>query len=354
MDGCKKELAARLGVTVGIIGCNWGGTSASCWVDKDSLERDKDLSTYLSEYETAILGKSEEQQIAEYTEYEEFRKIWEPKCNKLYEERPDIGWDEINEILGDSRYPGPLNCANPYRPTGLYNTMIKRIAPYTLKGVIYYQGESDDHKPRFYEKLLTNLISCWRTTFKDLELPFLFVQLPIHRYKQDPDFKNWCLIREAQMNIYKTIKNTGIAVALDCGIGKQRADDLRVFPRVTGFLAQLPDGGGGRGFARHIHDPAGNFQFHRVGAVPVLFHQHDLLIRRQGDNIHPIHRVQHIKFVLPAGPGRLFQVFADLEDLEVAQQGGIELGPGFDHVKIRRGTNRVIICDRRQRPVRSY
>ena len=213
-----KELAARLGVTVGIIGCNWGGTSASCWVDKDSLERDKDLSTYLSEYETAILGKSEEQQIAEYTEYEEFRKIWEPKCNKLYEERPDIGWDEINEILGDSRYPGPLNCANPYRPTGLYNTMIKRIAPYTLKGVIYYQGESDDHKPRFYEKLLTNLISCWRTTFKDLELPFLFVQLPIHRYKQDPDFKNWCLIREAQMNIYKTIKNTGIAVALDCGV----------------------------------------------------------------------------------------------------------------------------------------
>ena len=213
-----KQLAARLGVTVGIIGCNWGGTSASCWVDKECLEEDRDLISYLTEYEAAIFGKTRQQQIAEYEEYEEYRKKWEPLCNQLYEERPDIEWEEVNRILGDSRYPGPLNCANPFRPSGLYETMLKRVAPYTIKGFIYYQGESDDHKPKFYEKLLTSLIRCWRRTFQDLELPFLYVQLPIHQYKQDPDFKNWCLIREAQMNVYRTIKNTGIAVALDCGV----------------------------------------------------------------------------------------------------------------------------------------
>ena len=68
-----------------------------------------------------------------------------------------------------------------------------------------------------YQKLLTRLIKQWREDWEDQTLPFLIVQLPMHRYKQDQDLKNWCLIREAQMNTYQTVKNTGIAVILDCG-----------------------------------------------------------------------------------------------------------------------------------------
>ena len=43
------------------------------------------------------------------------------------------------------------------------------------------------------------------------------VQLPMHKYESDPDFKNWPIIREAQMKVFRTVKNTGLAVCLDCG-----------------------------------------------------------------------------------------------------------------------------------------
>ena len=103
------------------------------------------------------------------------------------------------------------------RPGGLYECMLKRVAPYTLGGFLYYQGESDDHKPQFYEKLLGTMIGNWRRLWMEDTLPFLLVQLPMHRFKQDPDWKNWCLIREAQMAVFRSIKNTGIAIITEHG-----------------------------------------------------------------------------------------------------------------------------------------
>lgn len=82
---------------------------------------------------------------------------------------------------------------------------------------IFGQGEADDMKPVLYQKLLTRMIRQWRDDWEDQTLPFLFVQLPMHRNESDPDYKNWCLLRESQMNTFKTVKNTGIAVILDCG-----------------------------------------------------------------------------------------------------------------------------------------
>lgn len=212
-----KKIAAELGVTVGIIGCNWGGTSASCWMSEDSLREDRDLYSYLEEYEKAIEGKSEEEQIKEYREYEVYHAEWEKRSARQSKINPDLSFRELQEICGICQWPGPKGCMNPYRPSGLYHTMLQRVLPYTLRGFIYYQGESDDHKPAMYQKLLTRMIRQWREDWEDLTLPFLMVQLPMHRYKHDPDLKNWCLIREAQMNTYQTVKNTGIAVILDCG-----------------------------------------------------------------------------------------------------------------------------------------
>ena len=212
-----KRLAARLGVTVGIIGCNWGGTSASSWMSEESLSEDKELSSYLEEYNLAVSGKPEEQQIKEYREYEEFQADWDLRYRAELEKNPAAEWDEIVEILGKNRWPGPMVCINPYRPAGLYHCMLRRIIPYTLRGFIYYQGESDEHKPGMYQKLLTRLIRQWREDWEDLTLPFLIVQLTMHRNRKDPDYKHWCLLREAQMNTYQTVKNTGIAVITDCG-----------------------------------------------------------------------------------------------------------------------------------------
>ncbi len=212
-----KKLAEDLDCTVGIIGCNWGGTSASCWVSEKCLSQDEELNTYLEEYFKDIGDKSIEEQRKEYQEYEAYASVWKSKSKQMYDTNPDITWDEIIKECGECKYPGPKGCYNPLRPSGLYQSMLQRIMPYTLRGFLYYQGESDEGKPKVYQKLLTSLIRQWREDWEDQKLPFLIVQLPMHRYKANLDDKSWCYLREAQMNTFQTVKNTGIAVILDCG-----------------------------------------------------------------------------------------------------------------------------------------
>lgn len=212
-----KRLAKEIGVTVGIIGCNWGGTSASCWMSEQSLSEDKDTSSYLEEYCEAVIGKSEEEQAREYSQYEVDLVEWNKKCAEQYANNPKISWEKVQKNIGPSKWPGPMGFMHPFRPSGLYHCMLERIMPFTLRGFIYYQGESDDMKPVIYQKLLTRMIRLWRDDWEDQTLPFLFVQLPMHRYEYDKDLKHWCYLRESQMNTFQTVKNTGIAVILDCG-----------------------------------------------------------------------------------------------------------------------------------------
>lgn len=213
-----ERLAEQTGVTVGIIGCNWGGTSASAWMSREALIEQEATYSYIEEYESSLwVQKSFEEQKKDYDEYLKYQEEWEIKASQIYESEPMMPFDEVQKLIGVCQYPGPVNEVNFTRPTGLYRSMLKRVAPYTIKGFLYYQGESDDHKPESYYALLTRLILQWREEFLDQSLPFLLVQLPMHRYQHDPDTKNWCIIREAQMKAYETVKNTGIAVAIDCG-----------------------------------------------------------------------------------------------------------------------------------------
>ena len=211
------EVAERLGVTVGLIGCNWGGTSASAWVSRDVLESHAAIKPYIDEYDAATAGKTREELIAAFDEYAAYQDEWYVRYSKYMEEHPETSWDEAQKILGESRYPGPMSPKNEMRPCGNYETMLQRVCPYTLRGFLYYQGESDDHRPGSYETLLESLIACWRRDWGEPELPFLNVQLPMFRYLYESDRKHWCVIREAQYRVYRKLKNTGLAVLTDCG-----------------------------------------------------------------------------------------------------------------------------------------
>ena len=211
------ELSKKLGVTVGLIGCNWGGTSASCWVSRDILEQDAELWPYLEDYEAAVRGKTDDELNAEYDAYTVYQTQWDQDYNELLETMPGITWEQAERYIGQSQYPGPMGPKNECRPCGLYDTMLMRVCPYTLRGFLFYQGESDDHRPESYEKLLEGLIGCWRRDWQDPELPFLNVQLPMFRYEDAPDTQSWCLIREAQMHVYRKLRNTGLAVLTDQG-----------------------------------------------------------------------------------------------------------------------------------------
>lgn len=212
-----KKLAEELDVTVGIIGCNWGGTSASCWMSREALENDRRISRYIEEYDEIVENQDPEEYIRAREAYLVYQAEFDKNVGHYYETAENPTWGEALELFGENQYPGPMGPRSELRPCGLYETMLQRVCPYTLAGFLYYQGEEDDHRPDTYYELLHALVQLWRKDWGDDELPFMLVQLPMFQAVDEKDYQNWPLIREAQMRLFQTVKNTGIAVILDQG-----------------------------------------------------------------------------------------------------------------------------------------
>ena len=102
--------------------------------------------------------------------------------------------------------------------SGLYNGMIYPIRNYQVRGVIWYQGESNAGTTPRYAELVKALITDWRALWNMPEMPFLLMQLPNFMQKHDkPTDSGWARIREAQLQAFKTIPNTALAVTYDVG-----------------------------------------------------------------------------------------------------------------------------------------
>ena len=125
--------------------------------------------------------------------------------------------------IGLSAAPCPEAFFFQRQPMGLFNAMIAPVFNYSCKGVLWYQGESNDCNPDQYFALFTALINDWRIQkqrrlhAEPHDMPFLFVQLPIYG---EPDENNethsWAIIREAQLSAL-ALPLTGMAVGLDLG-----------------------------------------------------------------------------------------------------------------------------------------
>lgn len=102
--------------------------------------------------------------------------------------------------------------------SGLYNGMIYPIRHYQVKGAIWYQGESNAGRSQEYGALMSALITNWRELWEMPDMPFLLVQLPNYMKKHEkPTDSGWARIREAQLNAFKTIPHTALAVTYDVG-----------------------------------------------------------------------------------------------------------------------------------------
>jgi sialate O-acetylesterase len=102
--------------------------------------------------------------------------------------------------------------------SGLYNGMIWPIRNYKVCGTIWYQGESNAGRSHEYGALMSALIENWRELWEMPDMPFLLVQLPNFMQKYpNPTDSGWARIREAQLNAFKTIPNTALAVNYDVG-----------------------------------------------------------------------------------------------------------------------------------------
>ena len=124
------------------------------------------------------------------------------------------GWkanDQLESIISVAE-------SHQSNPSFLFNGMVAPVIPYAIKGFIWYQGESNAGEPVFYEKLFQQLITDWRKSWQQGDLPFLFVQASSVELTHHFDQKNdpWDLLREAQQRALKLPK-TGMVVSIDLG-----------------------------------------------------------------------------------------------------------------------------------------
>lgn len=119
--------------------------------------------------------------------------------------------------LGTTAAPTPSSTTFQYQPGGLFNGMIAPVLPYAIKGVLWYQGESNAGRTADYQVLFNGMITDWRKSFQRPELPFIYAQLPnFMAVRKEPSESGWAQARDIQRRGL-ALPYTGMAVLLDVG-----------------------------------------------------------------------------------------------------------------------------------------
>lgn len=204
-----KELNSKLGVPIGLIKSAVGSTPAQSWISMKGLESSPGLEPILADFRNQV-----ENIPALKRKYEEDIAEWE----KLY-----AGKKPGDTLAGGGKVPvmphPPLSWDNPKTPSVLYNAMINPLVPFAIKGVIWYQGESNAQMGSEYKPLLSTLIADWRRNWGQGDFPFLIVQLAnFGKVSKEPvQVSKKSELMEAQYLVSKELPNAGLAVTVDIG-----------------------------------------------------------------------------------------------------------------------------------------
>jgi sialate O-acetylesterase len=194
-----------LQVPVGLINNAWGGSAAEAWVRRSSLEQDPRFKPLM---ERTV---KQEQQLESEKGKADFTKQmadWKAAVEKARAEKAPMPRQPNNWLEGNAR------------PGNIFNGMVYPTLGYGIKGVIWYQGESNASRAYEYKSLFPFMIEQWRKEQGQGDFPFYWVQLTNFNPEQpNPGDSNWAELREAQTETMK-LPNTGQAVIIDLGEGK--------------------------------------------------------------------------------------------------------------------------------------
>jgi sialate O-acetylesterase len=218
-----KELRDNLNLPVAIIGCNYGGTSIVTWIKEDYFINNEILKPLLDN-NLDIINKID---LKKYNEsgVKARQLIASPNVIKLTDNMmkgTSVFKDTMKGLVPSMKvipYTIKMGPANPNRVSGLYHSMLENIIGYSIKGVIWYQGESDSAYADIYDILFSSLILNWRKEWND-ELPFVFVQLAPFLKSPLGNGLKFPIIREKQELISNTIKDTYMISIMDIGMKK--------------------------------------------------------------------------------------------------------------------------------------
>jgi sialate O-acetylesterase len=203
-----REIRRTTGCPIGMIASYKGGTPAQAWMSLSGLQRDTAFAHYIRLHQKLVDSYTQAQQ-------------------------------DSAASVSKSQTPKPPN-GGFGAPANLYHAMIAPLIPYAIKGVIWYQGESNGDKLADaveYNKLFPALITDWREKWSEGNFPFLFVQLTNFRTPAGtPSEGIWPWVREAQLKTLRLPK-TGMAVITDVGDAKDIHPKDKLDPGVRLALA---------------------------------------------------------------------------------------------------------------------
>jgi sialate O-acetylesterase len=195
-----RELHQILDVPIGLINDSWGGSACEAWIRRDLLAADEKYATLMKRWEQ--IEKNSASAQAE----------WESAVKKAKAEgkQPPPPWTSPREQLRGNARPG-----------NIYNGVLKPTIGYGIKGVIWYQGESNAGRAYQYRDLFPLMIKSWRDEWGQGDFPFYWVQLADFLPEvSEPKDSEWAELREAQTMTMSRLPNTGQAVIIDLGEGK--------------------------------------------------------------------------------------------------------------------------------------
>lgn len=201
-----RQLYQTLNVPIGLIDNAWGGSSAEAWVNRKRLEDEPAFKEMLARWEQTEKTYDHEKVMANY--------------NKKLDQ-----WKEAVKKAKAAGKPAPRRPRGPrnpltgnHRPANIYNGVLHPTIGYGIKGVIWYQGESNASRAYQYRKLFPFMIQNWRDEWKQGDFPFYWVQLADFRSEKPvPAESDWAELREAQTMTMDALPNTGEAVILNLG-----------------------------------------------------------------------------------------------------------------------------------------
>ncbi len=208
-----KNLRAKLNIPVGIVSCSVGATPAEAWMSRQTFSSTPSIKPVLDAYD-AYMRKN-------FPDVEEYYRVAKEQDREMqaYLQKKRKG-----EKLPTRQPRVSMGPYNYKRPCGLHETMLTQTIPYTLRGVIWYQGENNSgaFAGLHYREVFSTLIKEWREEFMNPSMPFLFVQLAPFGGFGDKAEKTGALInaaelRDAQQWTEDNVDNTGMVVLVDGG-----------------------------------------------------------------------------------------------------------------------------------------
>ncbi|MCX6858576.1 MAG: sialate O-acetylesterase [Verrucomicrobia bacterium] len=199
-----REIHKEVGVPVGLINTSVGGTPIESWVAAEVQSSDPETK---ANYDTRLETFLKFDPVQAPALHQKQIAIWKKASEKAKAEGKPFVTPAPKDPLAMWKLKGG--------PSGLYNGKVVNLVPYTLSGMLWYQGEGNaGSNAGLYHKQLTQLVTSWRTLWQD-EVPFAWVQLPNYTSPGE----GWPRMRESMLKTL-ALPKTGMAITIDLGDAK--------------------------------------------------------------------------------------------------------------------------------------